>query len=112
MKIKNLNAKSRKILSLILAVAILAASLPVLLGSVAAGVPSISNIEYPVGKVLWSFNAADVSSAPAWNHGLSQAGWNGGGTTTLGYNSATGAVQFKATALDGILYFPEIVTDA
>lgn len=112
MKIKNINAKSRKILSLILAVAILAASLPVLLGSVAAGVPSISDVEYPIGKVLWSFNAADVSDVPAGWESSTPVGCWGDGNTTLSYDSNQQAVKFYAGGTDGVLSIPSFEGDA
>lgn len=112
MKIKNLNAKSRKILSLILAVAILAASLPVLLGTVAAGVPNITETEYPIGKVLWSFNAADVSDVPAgWEATKPTTGAWGDGNTNLSYDSTQQAVKLYAGSTDSVLNIPSIKGD-
>jgi len=112
MKIKNINVKSRKILSLILAVAILAASLPVLLGSVAAGVPNITETEYPIGKVLWSFNAADFSDVPAgWEASKPTNGAWGDNNTTLTYDSTQQAVKLYAGGTDSVLNMPSIKGD-
>ncbi|MBQ9769005.1 MAG: hypothetical protein IJW27_02265, partial [Clostridia bacterium] len=100
------------ILSLILAVAILAASIPVLLGSVAAGVPNISETEYPVGKVLWSFNAADVSDVPAgWEASKPTNGAWGDGNTTVSYDSTQQAVKLYAGGTDSVLNMPSIKGD-
>ena len=115
MYIKYANKKTLKIVSLVLACAVLLVSLPLTLGVGANGttdVPKITEATYPVGDVLWSFNASEISSAPDWQHGLVKNGWTSNGTTTLTYNSETNSVNLKATALDGMFYLPSISGDS
>ena len=102
---------SKRILSVILALAVLLVSLPMTFVANAA-VPNITETEYPVGKVLWSFNAADVSDVPAgWEASKPTNGAWGDGNTAVSYDSTQQAVKLYAGGTDSVLNMPSIKGD-
>ena len=102
----------KRLLSVILASAVLLVSLPISGLVLAAGVPNISDAEYPIGKVLWSFNAADVSSVPAGWEASTPAGAWGDGNTTVTYDANMQAIKFYAGSTDGVLSIPSFKGDS
>ncbi len=102
---------SKRLLSVILAIAILVVSLPLSFAASAA-VPNISDAEYPIGDVLWSFDAAEVAAVPSdWEASTPVGAW-GDGSNTLAYDSSLQAVKFTAGGTDGVLQLPAIQGDA